>query len=242
MSTSAIKLTQDEEKYQAKVWHEIEGLLRNHLTPEEQEALKNKVFSETLEQVLLARREGTTPFQMEQQRTNEANREIERIRQIELNGYVLELEDFWGKFQNFFNSISFFPSPQTKTLQGTLARNAIYNSSSPAHKESEKACGELLGICDPQAVQGFSKVLRSNYEALRKSKILGYTEIRAINVRHVCKECQSHGDRYIPTDALLKMYELGALPFPHELPSEDEARWCSGPKLLLAPNDLFGLR
>ncbi|MCP1318388.1 hypothetical protein [Vreelandella lionensis] len=237
-------LSSDEEKYKDKVWFEIESLINCYieLTPEQRVALKDKVLSEAEDQIALARRIGITPFELEQERVRKANEKIREIRKIELNGYTLGIEEFWEKFESILSSVSFFPSPVTITLAGTTAREAIYRASSPEPRESYEACNQLLGICDPKAVQGFSKAIRENYEILRKSKILRYTEVRAVNSRLVCDKCVEQGDKHLSTDALLNAYELGVLPFPHELPSEGEFRWCSGPKLLLAPNDDFGLR
>ena len=246
VTNKTIELTQNEKRYKEKVWSQMMNLLTSHnALPTEHsqvEVLKLKLSCEIDEQILIARQAGKTPEEMEQERCDEINNKNMQIRDIELNGYTLDVDAFWEKFETTLHTVSFFPAPTTRTFGGTLARNAIYDTSSAKYAVSSSACSQLMGICDTDAVLGFTKALRDNYETLRRSKMLGYTEIHAVKNRHVCDLCKRLEGAYLSTDGLLSAYETGILPFPHELPWEDQVRWCSGPKLIFAPNDDFGLR
>lgn len=236
-------LTPEEERYKQKVLSEINGLLGAHLalTASQYKSLMDKVEAETLAQLVLARQSARSPLALEQDRVDAANREVLREREIELNGYHLSASAF-SQFLPTIRAVGFMPDPAGSTLDGKPTLDALYTASSHDHREASVGRDRLNGICDTEAVGGFVRTLRRNYEVLRRSQMLRHQDVRLIASRHVCAECRKLDGRYMGVSALLGLYELNAAPFPHELQSDDEAAWCPGPMLMFAADDLFGLR
>lgn len=239
-----MKLSEEEIKYNNKAWCEIKSLLSKYinLTDIQREALRKQVLSEVDELIIAARELGKSPFAIEQERIVSANNKIQQRREIELNGHTVSFENFKNKFQEIIKNTRFFPDTSSKTLSGAPVLEAIYRASSPDYRESYGAKNELIGVCDPQAVKGFIRALRRNYEILRKSEILNNSEVKAISNHSLCSNCKKLDGQYLPVNLLLKTYDVGIPSFPHELPYEDEIRWCPGPTLMIASDEIFNLR
>jgi hypothetical protein len=236
-------LTPEEERYKQKVWTEINGLVGAYLTLTEPDykRLMAKVEAETLAQIDQARQAGRSPFEMEQDRIDAANRMIAQERDIELNGYHMSAPDF-NRFLPTLSAVSFMPDLAGLTLGGMPTMDALFMASSPANRVANEGLDALTGVCDNVAVGGFVRTLRRNYEVLRRSRMLKNHDMYVVGSRHACPTCSKLDGSYVPTEGMLRLYELNTVPFPHELPSEDQAAWCPGPTLLFAANELFGLR
>lgn len=236
-------LTPEEERYKQKVRTEINGLVGAYLTLTEPDykRLMDKVEAETLAQIVQARQAGRSPFQMEQDRVDAANRLIAQERDIELNGYHMSAPDF-NRFLPTLSAVSFMPDLAGLTLGGMPIMDALFMASSPDHRVANEGLDALMGVCDNVAVGGFVRALRRNYEVLRRSRMLKNHDVHAVGSRHACPTCSKLDGSYMPIEGMLHLYELNMAPFPHELPSEDQAAWCPGPTLLFAANDVFGLR
>lgn len=238
-----MNLTPEEERYKQKVCAEIDGLVGTHLslTGPDYRRLMDKVEAEALAQIVQARQAGQSPFKMEQDRVDEANRLIAQERDIELNGYHMSASDF-NRFLPTLSAVTFMPDLAGTTLGGMPTMAALFLASSPDYRVARDGLDALIGVCDNVAVGGFVRALRRNYEVLRRSQMLKNQDVHANGSRHVCPTCLKLDGSYMPIDGMLRLYDLNTVPFPHELPSEDEAAWCPGPTLMFAANDVFGLR
>lgn len=240
---SKMRLTPEEEQYRKKVLADINGIATAYLNLSEldYQRLMDKVEAETVDRLVQARQAGRSPFDMEQDRVDAANREIALQREIELNGYHLGFNDF-KRFSGTLGAVSLMPDLEGSTLCGVRILEALYMASSPDHRVAREGADALIGVCDNLAVGGFVRALRRNYEVLQRSLMLGNRDVHVIGQRHVCASCSKLNGTYLPVDGLLRLYDLNVAPFPHEVPSRDGAVWCPGPMLSFATNDLFGLR
>lgn len=242
-TSKVLNLTPHELDYREKTWLQILQQLEKYLELPNDDllALKKQCFIEIDQLIEIARSAGKSPFALEQERVEEQNKEIRRIRDIENNGFIIGLEEFKKYIAPIIKKVEFFPDLAGKTFLGNSILEKIYQSTSSEYYESSEAAGELLGFCDASAVQGFSKILKKNLEIIFRSRALNYDSVKAIGHQNICNVCTKL-DGYLPVESLWIAYTLNAPLFPHAIPSDDEAIWCPGPTLLIAPNDPFGLR
>jgi len=234
----------EDKRYREKVLRELDALLSNIWRTDERirSAVLAKAQIEVDQQIREARAVGRSPFEVESERVAAVNEEIKRRRAIELDGYQIDADEFIGKFGLFLSSISFMPDLAARTLSGDVVGEAVYEATVTDLRRSRDARSRLIGVCDAMAVSEFARVLRKNYETLQRSLVLGNSEVNAIRTRGLCMECEKLADRYLSVETLVKLYDLGNPPFPHEVHWRDEPQWCPGPTLMFAVNDRFGLR
>lgn len=227
-------LNQTELDYKNKTFEQISSLLEPVIdkNSEEWEILKTRISEEIDEKIQLARNLGTTPQELERQRTEAINSELEKKRIALKNGYSLTEEDQSTIIFPIYEGISFFPAAETVTFSGDKVKNLLLSLSSSDYHTSKEARDSLIGFCDSYAVAEFSKRVRKNYETARRTQEAGYSKIRLISDRKCCEKCQALDGTEIEATELLDEYKQSNLRFPHEIPWEDSVNYCLGPNLL----------
>ena len=229
-----LKLTPNEVEYKNNTLSQfnklLEGVLRNNT--DTWNKLQTKLSAEIDEQILIARRLGKTPQQVEQDSVNAINAELERKHTILRNGYSLSIEDYQKIIAPLFEMIDFFPEPNTVTFSGNRAGELLYFVSNNDYYTSKDAQDKLMGFCDSYAVARVAKAVRTTYEIVRRCEDAGILKVRLVADRKCCKKCQSLDGTEISAKAILDDFNAGTVSFPHSLPSDDTVNYCLGPYLL----------
>lgn len=226
-------LTPEELAYKQATWQKVAGLPGiNALSQPKLEALRVQVLSELDDLILVARKAGMSPIELEAQRTAAANQQIAHERDILLNGFALDPASFRIVLGPVLAGFDCVPRMDENTLAGDLAGDILFLVASSDERTSREAQSSLLGICDDRAVATVAKTLRRNYELLMRCTLLAKSEVRAISSSKLCERCRALDGQCLSVSGLFASYAANTVPFPHQLDSEDEVVICSGPTLL----------
>lgn len=227
------ELAPDEIAYKEATWQQVLNLLGVASQPPAQlDALRGQLFSELDDLIVLARRAGVSPRELERQRAAAINREIEHERNTLLNGYTMDLGEFRSLLGPTLARFDCIPALDDLTLGGERIEEVLFDASSSVLSVSREAQSQLIGVCDDRAVAGLVKSLRRNYETLIRCRLLYMKEVRAVSSPNLCEACRVLDGRTLAVSEMLAMYANAMVTFPHQLKSEDEIVVCFGPTLL----------
>jgi hypothetical protein len=229
-----LELTPIEVKYKNDTLNQVNKLLEGALrdNPNEWEKLQPKLSAELDEKILIARNLGKTPQQVEQERVDEFNAELNRKREILKNGYSLSVEDYKKIVAPIFEKFEFFPQLDMATFSGERAIDLLYLVSNSNYHTSKDAQDQLMGFCDTYAVAEVAKAVRARYELARRCELAGVSKVRLIVSRKCCEKCKALDETEISTANILDEFNSGEIAFPHSIPNEDTADYCLGPTML----------
>jgi hypothetical protein len=227
------KYSEEELAYRDATWNAIEKLI-----PEASKQdianwgkFKTKALEEIDEKIQYARSVGRSPQDLERERTDQINKELEREHHLLTRGYLLTEEDYRTYIYPNLLNFTFFPSRGETAWGGEEIEKVVYRLSSPEYHVASEATDKLLGKCDAHAVSGIVKSMRLNYEKLRCAELAGHKSVLLSKNHKACDSCNKRGpDASI--QELLAEYRIASISFPHEIPSEEEAQYCEGPHLI----------
>lgn len=231
---SALELTQNELEYKTQTLNQVNNLLEGALKnqPNGWEKLQPKLSAEIDEQILIARSLGKTPQQIEREKTDAFNAELERKRALIRNGYCLSVADYQKTIVPIFSKFDFFPEPDTVSFSGDSVGDLLYLVSNSDYRTSKDAQDSLMGFCDTDAVAEVAKAIRTTYELARRCESAGVSKARCVARSRCCDQCKAMDGKDLSVTAILDEFNAGMISFPHSLPSEDTANYCLGPNLI----------
>jgi hypothetical protein len=227
------KHSEEELVYRDTTWKAIEKLI----TEESKKDVANwvkfkaKALEEIDEKIQYARSVGRSPQELERERTDKINKELERKHNLLTRGYVLAVEDYKADIYPNLLRLTFFPGRGGAAWGGEEIEHVVYRLSSPEYQVSGEAKDKLLGKCDVYAVSGIVKTMRRNYERLRCAELAEHKRVLLLENHKACHSCNERGSD-ASIQELLAEYSSASLRFPHEIPWEDEVQYCEGPHLM----------
>ena len=171
------------------------------------------------------------PQDLERERIDRINKELEREHNLLTSGYFLTEEDYKKDIYPNLLKLTFFPSRGETAWGGEEIEHVVYRLSSPEYHVSSEAKDKLLGKCDVYAVSGIVKTMRRNYERLRCAELAEHKRVLLSENYKACHSCNVRGSD-ASIQELLAEYRRALLIFPHEIPWEDEVQYCEGPHLI----------
>lgn len=229
------KYSEEELAYRDATWKAIEQHIPDASKKDiaNWEKIKAKALEEIDEKIQFARSIGRLPQDLERERTDRINKELEREHNLLTLGYLLTEEDYKTDIYPNLLKLTFFPGRGETAWGGEEIEHVVYRLSSPEYQVSSEAKDKLLGKCDVHAVSGIVKTMRRNYERLRCAELAEHKRILLSENYKACHSCNARGsDAYI--QELLSEYRSASLSFPHTIPWEDEVQYCEGPHLITA--------
>lgn len=228
------KYSEEERAYRDDTWKKIEELI-----PEASKRdignwgkFKAKVLGEIDDKIQQARSVSRSPQDLEKERTDQLNNELEREHNLLTSGYFLTKEDYKTDLYPNLLNLTFFPRRGERAWDGEEVEKVVYRLSSPEHKISNEAKDKLSGKCDTHAVSGIAKIMRRNYEKLRCAELAGHKKILVAKNHKSCDLCNESGPE-ISIQELLAEYRNASIRFPHETPWKDDIQYCEGPHLVI---------
>jgi hypothetical protein len=227
------KYSEEELAYRDATWKAIEKLIpeASKKDIDTWEKFKAKTLEEIDEKIQFARSVGRLPQDLERERTDRINKELEREHNLLTRGYFLTEEDYKTDIYPNLLKLTFFPGRGQTAWGGEEIEHVVYRLSSPEYQVSSEAKDKLLGKCDVHAVSGIVKTMRRNYERLRCAELAEHKRVLLSENYKACHSCYVRGSD-ASIQELLAEYRSASLSFPHEIPWEDEVQYCEGPHLI----------
>lgn len=228
-----VKYSEEELSYRDATWKAIEELMPEDFKQDIAgwEKFKAKALEEINEKVKYARSVGRPPQDLERERINQINAELEREHYLLNQGYLLTEEDYKADIYPNLLKLTFFPGRGERAWGGEEIEQVVYRLSSSEYHVSSEAKDKLLGKCDVYVVSGIVRAMRRNYEKLRCAELAGHKRILLSKNDKSCRCCNER-DPDASIHELLAEYRSVSLSFPHEILCEEEARYCEGPYLI----------
>jgi len=229
------KYSEEELAYGDATWKAIEQLIPDASKKDivNWEKFKAKAMEEIDEKIQFARSVGRLPQGLERERTDRLNKESEREHNLLTRGYFLTEKDYKTDIYPNLLKFTFFPGRGETGWGGEEIEHVVYRLTSPEYQIFSEAKDKLLGKCDVYAVSGIVKTMRRNYERLRCAELAEHKKILLSENYKACHSCNARGSD-ASIQELLAEYRSASLSFPHEIPWEDEVRYCEGPHLITA--------
>lgn len=227
------KYSEEELAYRDATWRAIEKLIPEASKKDvaNWENFKAKALAEVDEEIQYARSVGRLPQDLERERTEQINKELEREHHLLTRGYLLTEEDYKADIYPNLLKLTFFPGRGETAWGGEEIEQVVYRLSSPEYHVSSEAKDKLLGKCDVDVVSSIVKTMRRNYERLRCAELAEQERVLLSKNHKACSVCNERGPDASIQD-LLAEYRSTSISFPHEIPCGDEAQYCEGPHLI----------
>ena len=227
------KYSEEELAYRDATWKAIEKLIPEASKQDvaNWEKFKDKALEEIDEKIQYARSVGRSPQDLERERTDQINKELEREHHLLTRGYLLTEEDYKADIYPNLLKFTFFPGRGETAWGGEEIEQVVYRLSSPEYHFASEAKDKLIGKCDVYAVSGIVKTMRRNYERLRCAELAKHKRVLLSKNHKACHFCNER-DPDASVQELLAEYRSASISFPHEIPCDDEAQYCEGPHLI----------